>query len=86
MIGSHRRRGTPDSRSTISEHATRQQLIRDRARDLFARHGYRNTTVEDIGRACGIGTSALYHYFSGKEEIRCCSSSCLLPLWPRTSR
>lgn len=59
-----RRDGRPDS-----EHAARQREIRDKARDIFLRHGYRKTTTEDIGKACGLGKAALYHYFSSKEEI-----------------
>jgi AcrR family transcriptional regulator len=52
-----------------SEHARRRAQMRDRARDLFMRYGYHKTTIEDIGRASGLGKAALYHYFSGKEEI-----------------
>lgn len=47
----------------------RREEIRTKARDLFIRHGYRKTTVEDIGRACGLGKAALYRYFSDKEAI-----------------
>lgn len=43
--------------------------IRVKARDIFLRYGYRKTTIEDIGKACGLGKAALYHYFSSKEEI-----------------
>lgn len=52
-----------------AEHETRKQQILRRARAIFIRHGYRKTTIEDIGRACGLGKAALYHYFSGKEDI-----------------
>ena len=58
-----------DELSQDSEHARRRGEIRDRARDLFMRYGYHKTTIEDIGRACGLGKAALYHYFLGKEEI-----------------
>jgi AcrR family transcriptional regulator len=47
----------------------KQEQILNKARDVFARHGYRKTTVEDIARACALGKAALYHYFSSKEEI-----------------
>jgi AcrR family transcriptional regulator len=43
--------------------------IRDKARHIFERYGYRKTTIEDIGKACGFGKAALYHYFTSKEEI-----------------
>ena len=52
-----------------ADHVERRAEIRDRARDLFLRHGYRKTTIEDIGKACGLGKAALYHYFDGKEAI-----------------
>lgn len=47
----------------------RRTEIRDKARDIFVRHGYRKTTIEDIGHACGLGKAALYHYFTSKEAI-----------------
>lgn len=43
--------------------------IREKAQAVFSKYGYRKTTVEDIGKACGLGKAALYHYFTGKEEI-----------------
>lgn len=52
-----------------AEHAARQKEIRDKARRIFVQYGYRKTTIEDIGNACGLGKAALYHYFSSKEEI-----------------
>jgi AcrR family transcriptional regulator len=52
-----------------SEYADRKRQILDNARVVFTRYGYRKTTIEDIGRACGLGKAALYHYFSGKQEI-----------------
>lgn len=52
-----------------SDYVQRKAAIRQRARDVFLRHGYRKTTIEDIGRACGLGKAALYHYFTSKEAI-----------------
>ena len=52
-----------------SQEKTRKVEIREKARDIFIRHGYRKTTIEDIGKACGLGKAALYHYFTNKEEI-----------------
>lgn len=69
MTSTNRRRTKTNSRLPDSDYAARQREIRGKARDLFARHGYRKTTVDDIGRACGLGKAALYHYFSGKEEV-----------------
>ncbi len=48
---------------------TRKDEILNSAQSLFVRHGFRKTTVEDIARACGLGKTALYYYFKGKEDI-----------------
>jgi AcrR family transcriptional regulator len=47
----------------------RKTEICEKARGIFIRYGYRKTTVEDIGNACGLRKGALYHYFANKEEI-----------------
>ena len=40
-----------------------------KSRELFEQHGYGKTTLTDIARSIGKVKSALYYYFSGKEEI-----------------
>jgi AcrR family transcriptional regulator len=52
-----------------SEPSDRRAEILEKARGIFMRYGYRKTTLEDIGRSCGMGKAALYYYFSSKEEI-----------------
>lgn len=47
---------------------TRQVLV-DVARQLFAKRGMENTTMNDIAQASGKGRRTLYTYFSSKEEI-----------------
>ena len=47
---------------------TRQILV-DVARQLFAKSGMENTTMNDIAQASGKGRRTLYTYFSSKEEI-----------------
>lgn len=69
MADTDRHRSRTDTRRGDSDYLARQEQVLIRARDIFARHGYRKTTVEDIGGACGLGKAALYHYFSSKEEI-----------------
>jgi AcrR family transcriptional regulator len=53
--------------------ATGQDTVRSAilksARDLFAKFGYRKTTMEDIAQALRKGKSSLYYYFKNKEEI-----------------
>ncbi|SDW76850.1 transcriptional regulator, TetR family [Arthrobacter sp. yr096] len=39
------------------------------ALDLFAGHGYENTSMEDIARAAGIGRKSLYRYFTSKADL-----------------
>lgn len=39
------------------------------AKKLFAAHGLKKTTMEDIANALGKGKSTLYYYFPGKTEI-----------------
>lgn len=47
---------------------TREKLI-DVARNLFAKNGFENTTMNDIAAASGKGRRTLYTYFKNKEEI-----------------
>ncbi|TLX76198.1 helix-turn-helix transcriptional regulator [Labilibacter sediminis] len=43
--------------------------ILEAARSLFARFGYKKTTMEDIALELHKGKSSLYYYFKNKEEI-----------------
>ena len=47
---------------------TRQKLV-DVARQLFAKNGIANTTMNDIAVASGKGRRTLYTYFNRKEEV-----------------
>ena len=47
---------------------TRAKLV-DVARQLFAKNGVDNTTMNDISQASGKGRRTLYTYFKSKEEI-----------------
>lgn len=46
---------------------TRQKLV-DVARQLFAKNGLENTTMNDIAKASGKSRRTLYTYFKSKEE------------------
>lgn len=46
----------------------RDELLRI-AGELFARKGFRNTTVRDIADAAGILSGSLYHHFDSKETV-----------------
>lgn len=47
---------------------TRQKLV-DVARQLFAKNGIANTTMNDIAVASGKGRRTLYTYFNRKEDV-----------------
>lgn len=47
---------------------TRQKLV-DVARQLFAKNGIANTTMNDIAKASGKGRRTLYTYFKCKDDV-----------------
>ena len=47
---------------------TRQKLV-DVARQLFAKNGIANTTMNDIAKASDKGRRTLYTYFNSKEDV-----------------
>lgn len=46
-----------------------KKILIDVSRDLFAKHGKRNTTMHEIAEASKKGRRTLYTYFTNKEEI-----------------
>jgi AcrR family transcriptional regulator len=46
-----------------------RRVVLDASLDLFARHGYRATSVRDIAEAAGVSTGNVYHHFPDKEAI-----------------
>src|SRR4051794_32374466 len=48
---------------------TRREELLGIAAELFARKGFRNTTVRDIADAAGILSGSLYHHFDSKESM-----------------
>ena len=54
--------------NTMSILKTRQLLV-DVARQLFAKKGLENTTMNDIALLSGKGRRTLYTYFKSKEDI-----------------
>ncbi|RWZ58194.1 TetR/AcrR family transcriptional regulator [Halobacillus fulvus] len=47
---------------------TKQQVLEE-ALNLFAHHGYENTSLAHIAKAVGIKKPSLYNHFSNKEAI-----------------
>lgn len=55
-------------RNVMPQQKTRQ-LLTDVARQLFARKGFENTTMNDIAEASCKGRRTLYTYFKSKDEV-----------------
>ncbi|WP_223733148.1 TetR/AcrR family transcriptional regulator [Streptomyces purpurogeneiscleroticus] len=46
-----------------------QQAILEAARHEFAERGYAAASIRDIARRAGVSLSAMYHYYTGKQEL-----------------
>jgi AcrR family transcriptional regulator len=55
--------------SVSVEHEKRKEEILDKALDVFAVEGYKDTTFQKIAERCGITRTILYLYFNNKKEI-----------------
>ena len=52
------------------EHAdARQQAVLDAAVGVYARYGFRKTSMEEVARAAGVSRQGLYLQFANKEEL-----------------
>ncbi|MDT4934913.1 MAG: hypothetical protein QOK11_2805 [Pseudonocardiales bacterium] len=58
--------GEWDRRASWSQ---KQRSILDTAAELFASKGVDRTSMDDIGRGCGLEKPSLYHYFKSKKAI-----------------
>lgn len=55
--------------TVVRETGQRRKAILRAAARLFAAHGYRGVTIDDLGRAVGTTGPALYRHFPGKEAL-----------------
>ena len=62
------RTAPPNPASSGITGSRREELLAIAA-DLFARRGFKNTTVRDIADAAGILSGSLYHHFDSKEAM-----------------
>lgn len=51
------------------EKETIRQQLREQGQQLFARHGLKKTSVDDLTQAVGISKGAFYHFYDSKEEL-----------------
>jgi AcrR family transcriptional regulator len=66
-----RRRGAPDTRSTILE----------AARTAFSEKGYAGTTIRAVASAAGVDAALVHHYFGTKDDLFLAAME--LPVDPR---
>jgi len=52
----------------IDVEKTKSEIV-EVARDIFARFGFKKTTMEEIAKAMKKAKSSLYYYFKSKEEV-----------------
>ncbi|MBR07908.1 MAG: TetR family transcriptional regulator [Rickettsiales bacterium] len=45
------------------------EIILNSAKTIFARYGFKKTTMDEIAQAARKGKSSIYHYFKSKEDI-----------------
>lgn len=57
------------ARTQAADYDERRLAIVETAARLFARDGFLGASVADVAEACMLSKSALYHYYSSKEDI-----------------
>jgi AcrR family transcriptional regulator len=58
----------PKKRKSLEKSARREQIL-SVARDVFARRGYHNATIDDIALTAGVARGTFYLYFDDKRAI-----------------
>ncbi|MCF6459635.1 TetR/AcrR family transcriptional regulator [Clostridium sp. Cult3] len=53
----------------IVDYEEKKQEIIEKAKIVFAKRGYHNTSLSHISKKCGIGRTTIYQYFKNKDEI-----------------
>jgi AcrR family transcriptional regulator len=56
-------------RAASTAHDRRRYELFLLAAPVFARHGFRGSTIRALAHACHLSPAGLYHYFRSKEEL-----------------
>lgn len=62
-------RSESSSPLTPDDTSARADQIADAALRLFARYGYKRSSMDDIAREAGLAKATLYLHFKGKDEV-----------------
>jgi AcrR family transcriptional regulator len=57
------------SSSPVDDAMARTDQIADAALRLFARYGYKRSSMDDIAREAGLAKATLYLHFKGKDDV-----------------
>ncbi len=57
------------ARTQAADYDQRRADIVAQAARLYARHGFLGASVADLAMACDVSKSAIYHYYTSKEDI-----------------
>ena len=57
------------ARPRAATYDDQRDAILARAAELFARHGYTATTMNQVAAACGLTKATLYHYMRDKQDL-----------------
>jgi TetR/AcrR family transcriptional regulator len=57
------------ARGRAAGYDDQREAILARAGELFARHGYHATSMNQVAEACGLSKATLYHYYRDKDAL-----------------
>lgn len=57
------------ARTRAQDYKDKRDMIRHKAVELFAQHGFANTSISLLAQHCGSSKARLYHYYTSKEAI-----------------
>lgn len=57
------------ARTQAADYDQRREEIVVQAARLYAKHGFLGASVSDLAAACEVSKSAIYHYYTSKEDI-----------------